>query len=166
MSRVSVSLGASGIRRIRAEVESLRRNLPAIADEICRRLGEVGVATAVEVVPVDTGQLAGSIGLLRRGPRDYLVVADGEYAAFVEFGTGVVGSGTYPGELPDGWRYDVRWSPWAHDVDDPSAWYYVDQDGVRHKTRGQQASGFMASAAEEMRRKAVAIAREVVASCR
>ena len=75
------------------------------ADELCRRLAELGCTTAtvgfanaiydgtndvkVEVKPIDNG---------------YAVVAYGNAVMFIEFGAGVYynGSGSYPGELEPG----------------------------------------------------------------
>lgn len=163
MKRLKAKLSPSSIRSLKAQLESYKRSLPQKCDELCKRLAEIGVDTAVKTVPVETGYLSESIGFVRRGNSDYLVVAEAGYAAFVEFGTGVVGSGTYKGELPKNWEYDARWSPWAHDEEDPTIWYYLGDDGRYHATRGQTASGFMAASAEAMRQEVVRIAKEVFA---
>lgn len=92
------------------------------SDKITRLVGSIGVETAREeysasgVNPTD----------LRAEVRDNGVdiVATGEHLAFSEYGTGVVGSGTYEGELPtqtlkfespqgveqstEGWQYNYR----------------------------------------------------------
>lgn len=143
------------------EAEAYRASLPGRLEELLRRLSEIGVAAAATVVPEDTGELAASIDLERRDGRDYAVIAACGYAAFVEFGTGVVGQGTYPGDLPAGWGYDERRTPEAHDRSDPTYWYYYDRDGVLRKTMGQRASGFMLAASEDMRRNVLKVAREV-----
>ena len=159
--RLSMGLSSSSIGEAVRRLEAYRSSLPSKVDELLRKLCEAGVDAAVSVVPKDTGELASSIRYERRGDGDYLVVADSEYAAFVEFGTGVVGSGTYPGDLPSGWAYDERRTPEAHDPDDPARWYYYDRDGRLRSTRGRQAAGYMLAASEDMRAKALRIAREV-----
>lgn len=92
------------------------------SEKITRLVGSIGVETAREqysasgVTPED----------LRAEVRDNGVdiVATGEHLAFSEYGTGVVGSGTYEGELPtqtlkfespqgaeqstEGWQYNYR----------------------------------------------------------
>lgn len=161
MRTVRVELSRESIRAALDEVRAYRGSLPSRLEELLQRLCEEGVAAAVAVVPEDTGELAASIRLERRGERDFLVVADCGYAAFVEFGTGVVGQGTYQGDLPAGWGYDERRTPQAHDPIDPTYWYYYDRDGELRRTRGQRASGFMLAASEEMRGKVSGIAREV-----
>ena len=161
---LSAKLSTVGVRSLREEVARRRDALPSLCDELCRRLAEEGVATAVALAPVDTGALRAGIHLAVRGDRSYLVVADAAHAAFVEFGTGVVGEGTYPGEVPEGWEYlrDPPRSPWAHDADDVSTWHYLGMDGAFHATRGQEASCYMGGAAEELRQRVAAVAREVV----
>lgn len=66
------------------------------------------------------------------------------------------------GELPDGWAYDQRRTPEAHDPDDPTKWFYRDRDGRVRSTRGQTACGYMAGAADEMRMAIDEVAREVL----
>ena len=163
MTRVTFSLSSASVREAIAQLERYRDGLPAKLERMLARLSEEGVAAAVAVVPEDTGELRSSIESRREGPRRYLVVAENGHAAFVEFGTGVVGQGTYPGELPKGWGYDTRRTPEAHDPADPTLWYYYDRDGDLRCTRGRVASGYMLAASEEMRRKVLEIAREVFA---
>lgn len=161
MARVIAELSQASVREAVRELEAYRDAIPDKVEELLRRLCEEGVAAAVAVVPVDTGELRSSIRLERRGGSDYLVVADSGHAAFVEFGTGVVGQGTYAGELPAGWGYDLRRTPEAHDPVDPTRWFYYDAEGNLRSTRGRPAAGYMLAGSEEMRRKAVSIAKEV-----
>lgn len=84
---------------------------------------EVVTEEARAMAPVVSGELRGSIhtasvelvGTVVSGS----VVADAPHAQFVEFGTGLKGEGTYPGQLPDtgvpitgGWVYDYRDQNW------------------------------------------------------
>ena len=125
---------------------------------LCASLAEFGLESAIANAPVDTGELRDGIGLYRIGDRRYAVVAKCGHAAFVEYGTGVVGEGTYGGELPPSWEYSVGPS-----IDEDGWWYYVDEEGVGHWTQGQPAQGFMALTAEQVRAAVPAIAREVFA---
>lgn len=163
--KLKATLTRSYIRNLIEEVNRYRNELRVKCDELCKRLGEIGVETAVSLVPVDTGNLRDSVSFVKRGDRTYLIVADAEYAAFVEFGTGVVGSGTYKYELPDDWEYlqNPPRSPWAHDPDDVSIWYYLGDDGAFHSTRGQEGSGFMGETAEIIHSQVATIAKEVFA---
>ena len=159
--RLAIGLSAESVRAAVKEIAAYSASFDGKCDELCKRLAEIGVDGAVAAVRKDTGDLAGGIRFERVGDREYLVVSDGDYAAFVEFGTGVVGQGTYPGDLPDGYGYDERRTPAAHDPVDPTKWYYRDREGVVRSTRGQTANAYMASSAQEMRQAVLTTAREV-----
>ena len=154
-------LSESSVAQAAAKVRSYAESLEGKCSRLCEELAAIGVEAAVATVRKDTGALAGTIRYEQEGPSEFLVVCDGEYAAFVEFGTGVVGQGTYPGGLPASWGYDERRTPAAHDPDDPTRWFYRDADGNVRSTRGQTANAFMATAAEEMRQSVLSVAREV-----
>lgn len=158
-----VELSSSSVKSIIRQLEAYVHSLDEKVEEVCKRLAEEGVNTAVSAVRVDTGALRDGIYMQRSGDCEYMVISYSPYAWFVEFGTGVVGEGTYPGDLPEGWHYDERRSPWAHDPDDPAAWFYTTANG-RFSTRGQSANAYMLTASEEMRQKVLDIAREVFAS--
>ena len=162
--KLSVPLSGPGIKAAVAELRAYSASLDGKADRLCERLAEEGVNAAVAAVRVDTGNLRDGIYYQRAGKGQFLVMSTGEYCWFVEFGTGVVGQGTYEGNLPESWSYDERRTPEAHDPNDPTRWfYYDDKDGGLRSTRGQTANGYMAQAAEEMRQKVLRIAREVFA---
>lgn len=144
-----------------AQLSAYAGSLEAKCDEFSRRLAESGVDVAKVVVRKDTGDLESGIGVEKAASGIYQVVSVGDYAMFVEFGTGVVGQGTYPGDLPDGYGYDERRTPAAHDSIDPTRWYYRDRDGVVRSTRGQTANAYMAESAEAMRHAVIDIAKEV-----
>lgn len=163
MSELRVELSTESVARARDEVRRYAESLPDRFDELCSRLAEVGVEAAAAHVKVDAGRLQSDISARRLGKGHWLVLSVGDYAAFVEFGTGVVGDGTYEGDTPPGWQYDSRQTPEAHDPDDPTLWYYYDEEGRLRSTRGQAASSYMAKAAEEMRQKVLPIAKEVFA---
>ena len=159
--RLSVALDEGSVGRAISRLEEYAGSFEGRCGRLCEELAALGVEVAQVTVRKDTGELASGIRLEKAGEREFLVVAESPYAAFVEFGTGVVGQGTYPGDLPSGWAYDERRTPAAHDRADPTRWYYVDRDGVTRSTRGQTANAYMAQAAEEMRGAVLAKAREV-----
>lgn len=159
--KVSVELSAESVGAAIRQLETYADKLAAKSDELCERLAGIGVEAALANVRQDTGDLASGIRFEKVGDCEYLVISEGGYAAFVEFGTGVVGEGTYPGDLPGGWSYDERRTPAAHDEDDPTRWFYYDRDGNLRSTRGQTANAYMAASAEEMRQAILATAKEV-----
>ena len=91
----------------------------AAVTEVCQAVA----SEARSICPVDTGELQSSIdvesvslvGTVVSGS----VSATAPHAGFVEFGTGLVGAGTYPYDLPQtgvpytgAWQYDYRGRGW------------------------------------------------------
>jgi len=83
---------------------------------------ELVLATSQQLVPVDTGDLVSSGGreVQWRGTKVMGSVSyTSAHASFVEFGTGLIGSGTYPFQLPQSgvpftgsWIYDYKHQPY------------------------------------------------------
>lgn len=162
--KLEMGLSVSEIRAARTELERYASGVPEKADELCRRLAEIGVDASVAGIAHDeSGELRGSIRWERRGEREYLVVADCGYAVYVEFGTGVVGSGgTYPGDKPD-W-VGAPGSRSRH-VNPDGSWVYYDEKQSRWRiTSGQVPQGFMAQGAMTVRQAVPVIAKEVFAA--
>ena len=159
--KIQVGLSEASIKAAIKQVNAYSKSMDKKCDELCRRLAEIGVEAAIAHAPIGIGNLVSGIHLEKHGDKDYLVVSSGDKVGFIEFGTGVVGEGTYQGNLPDNYKYDQRWTPEAHDPNDPTLWYYYDERGKRHSTRGQKAKGYMAAASEEMRNKVLEVAKEV-----
>ncbi len=80
------------------------------------------LATSQQLVPVDTGDLVSSGGreVEWKGQKvSGSVSYTSQHASFVEFGTGLIGSGTYPYALPTSgvpitgsWIYDYKHQNW------------------------------------------------------
>ncbi len=80
------------------------------------------LSTSQSLVPVDTGELVSSGGMevQWKGQRVTGSVSySSPHASFVEFGTGLIGSGTYPYPLPQegvpitgSWIYDYKRQNW------------------------------------------------------
>lgn len=89
--------------------------VPKIVAAVTEGCGAV-VTEAQAIAPVDTGELKESIHTASVQPVGTkvsgTVVASAEHAAFIEFGTGLRGEGTYPGDLPAGWVYDHNGRGW------------------------------------------------------
>lgn len=66
----------------------LFKSVDARIDAKMREMGEVGLAEARRLVPVDTGQLRDSIGTIyRQSDKAVQLYADKYYASFIEWGT-------------------------------------------------------------------------------
>ncbi len=94
------------------------------------------------IMPQDTGYL--------RETTDYdestgKILVDAYYAAFVEYGTGIVGANS-PHEHAGKWQYDA--SGYGK-----SGWYYRNNEtGVAGFTRGQPASAFLLKTAQYLKK--------------
>lgn len=154
---VEVGLSPEGVASAIAELRAYRGSIPRRCARICRSLVAEGAEVARSEAPSD---LRPHIGIGADDPRTFALVADGELAAFAEFGVGVVGRGTYPGTVTPPYHYDDGFTPEAHDPLDPSAWYYRDSSGRVRRTRGNRARPFMLPAAERMRSRLRDVARE------
>ncbi len=124
----------------------------AAAREGCEAWADLVLVTAQSIVPVRSGRLRDSghpeIGTDSSGVV-VDVVFDSDHAMFVEFGTGILGKGTYPGELPtEGvpitghWEYDYKHQNWV----------------------GMPAQPYLRPAFDEYRDQAETVVREAVMS--
>ncbi len=131
--------------------------------EKCDRLVEVLVDRGAEIAKIeiarldaiDTGELMNSIeGYFSSETNVGIIKAGTLYAAYVEFGTGVVGKGS-PHPNPQGWQYDVN----NHG---DSGWvYHDDNSGQFRWTKGFKSRPFMYNTARQLEKECKKIAREV-----
>lgn len=166
MKELTIDLSESSLKAAQRWVKSYADSLDSKLDDACRELAEVGEQSAKANAPRDHGLLAASIRVQPASRKGYEVVADAvdgmghPYAAFVEFGTGVVGSGTYPGELPGAYGYDSGQSPWAHEGD---GWFYWSENMHDYVfTMGHAAQPFMLPAMADMRARIAQAARRLM----
>lgn len=97
--------------------------VPKIVAAVTDGCGAV-VTEAQAIAPVLSGEFHDSIhtasvqlvGTVVSGT----VTASAPHSEFVEFGTGVRGEGTYPGELPEGWVYDHKDQNWQGHAAQPT----------------------------------------------
>ena len=131
--------------------------------EKCNRLIEVLTDRGAEIAKLEvaaldavyTGELMNSIeGYYSSESNVGIIKAGAYYAAYVEFGTGVVGKGS-PHPNPQGWQYDVN------DHGDSGWVYYDDGSGQFRWTRGFKSRPFMYNTARQLERECRKIAEEV-----
>ena len=141
-------LSEASLKAMADRFEALASGMDAVCQTVADDLAGMAVETARAAA---SSQGVGGIEILASslGGGAAEAAAVGEKAAFVEFGTGVVGRGTYPDGDP--WPYDTRRTPEAHDPADPERWYYYDESGRRHSTKGMAARPFMLPAAQAAR---------------
>ena len=143
MPIIRVELSDAGLDAAIAELKEYQQKVEALGEKVAKRLSNDGAANAQELASfmnaVDTGELVGSIKGEAEGNTGYVRATAG-HAAYVEFGTGVVGARSpHPG---GSWVYDIN----GHGDD---GWYYY-KNGSKHWTRGMPSRPYMWDTAEMM----------------
>lgn len=150
-------------------VEDYKKTLPKKVTEIIRRLVAEGQNIAksqvIDLGAFDTFQLANSInGMVYAKDNRGIIFTDCPYAAYVEFGTGVVGKDNPHPKYP--WVYDLN----NHGK---AGWFYptdeADPNPNKHEyngqwyawTKGMPSRPFMYLTSNELREKLQSIVREV-----
>ena len=156
---IKVRLSEKGIERAIRDVNRFKEEFL----EKCNRLVEALTDEGAEIARIQvrqleawfTGELMNSIeGYYSPTANVGIIKAGAYYAAYVEFGTGVVGSQS-PHPDPQGWQYDVN----GHG---DSGWvYYDDYSGKFRWTKGFKSRPFMYNTARELEKSCVKIAKEV-----
>ena len=147
----SLSSIDAAIKEMQAYQEQLTHKCRILA----QRVAEIGVEIArVNIADFDaiySGELLSSIRAEYSGS-----VPDCPWAAYVEFGTGVVGQESpHPDISIVGWKYDVN----QHG---DMGWYYF-KDGEWHWTKGMPSRPFLYQTGMDLRERIEEIAREVFA---
>lgn len=147
LSAASLAKAAAEIRAYKARVEKLAENLVA---ELAAQGAQIALVEAGDIK--DTGKLLSSITSESRANFGFVKCKCG-YAVFVEFGTGVVGSGKpHPDVSITGWKYDVN----NHGE---LGWWYPGEDGTLYWTKGFKSRPFMYNTAQQLRQIVVPAAR-------
>ena len=156
---IRFSLDTKDINRAIKELKLFK----AVFLEKCNRLIETLTDTGVEVARVEvqrldawyTGELMNSIDSYYSPTYNVGIIKAGAYyAAYVEFGTGVVGSQS-PHPNPQGWQYDIN------NHGDEGWVYYDEYHGTFRWTKGFKSRPFMYNTARELEKQCEKIAREV-----
>lgn len=110
--RIKIRLTSESIDKAIAEVKAYRDHIV----EATQRLGQALVDEGVEIArmkitamdAIETGELLGSIEGFFDGKHGY-IKTDSRHAAFVEYGTGIVGATNSSIEpKPSGWQHDAN----------------------------------------------------------
>ena len=149
---IAFGLDPDEIDKAIKELGRFKRDFITACNELLKQLGALATDTAKSVLVFDsaifTAQLYDSLGAGSRfdaQTRTAILRTDVPYAAYVEFGTGIVGDGDHPDAGTVGWKYDVN----GHGE---GGWYYRnDRDGQVHWTQGEPAKPFMYSAFARVR---------------
>ncbi len=156
---ISCTLDTNDIKRAVNELKAYKAQFLERCNQLVEALTDYGVEVAkVQVSQLDavyTGELMNSIeGYFSPTTQVGIIKAGAYYAAYVEFGTGVVGSRS-PHPNPQGWQYDVN----AHGDE---GWVYYDDDSGKFRwTKGFKSRPFMYNTAREIEKNCAKIAKEV-----
>lgn len=156
---IRFSLNEKDIDRAIREVKQFRTEFLEKCSRLVEALTDRGVEVAkVEVSRLDavyTGELMNSIeGYYSPTYNVGIIKAGAYYAAYVEFGTGVVGSRS-PHPNPQGWQYDIN----QHG--DKGWVYHDDESGEFRWTKGFKSRPFMYNTARQLEKECKKIAKEV-----
>lgn len=152
--KITARLSAASLRKAAAEVRAYKTRVENLAQNLVAELAAQGAQIAlVEAEGIrDTGKLLSSITSEFGGNYGFVKCKCG-YAVFVEFGTGVVGSGKpHPDISIAGWKYDVN----GHGE---LGWWYPDKDGTLYWTQGMPSRPFMYNTAQQLKTLVVPTAR-------
>ena len=158
-SVIKFSLDEKDIDRAIKEVKQFEKEFFKKCNLLVEELTNYGVEVAkLEVVKLDaiyTGELWNSIeGYYSPTYNVGIIKAGAYYAAYVEFGTGVVGKAS-PHPNPEDWSYDVN------EHGDAGWVYYDDYTGKFRWTKGFKSRPFMYNTARQLERDCKKIAEEV-----
>lgn len=159
MPKITISLNSRSIDSAIKQVAAYRKKVKDAATFLVHELTEQGVLIAqlrvVDMNALDSGELMNNIDSQYRGNVG-IVVADSKHAAFVEFGTGIVGADNpHPEVAIAGWRYDTN----EHGV---LGWWYEGKDGKAKWTKGMPSRPYMYQTAQMLRQLVVPTAKEVM----
>lgn len=170
---IKMELSQKSIQNAIQELRSYQNSLEYKCRLLAEKLAEKGVEIArVQVADLDaifTGELIQSIhseyqGSVKDGAI-FAVVVDSSHAAFVEFGTGIVGQESpYPGELPDGVTWEYASGKTIRQLADGRYGWFYNRDGQWYFTEGMPSRPFMYYTAIELRKIILETAKEVFGS--
>ena len=152
-------LDEAGIDYAIHKVEQYKREFLEKVDKLVKTLVQHGKEVAsIQIAELDavySGELLGSLeGFFFPASHVGIIKAYSDYAIYVEFGTGVVGSES-PHPNPNGYIYDVN----NHG---DKGWVYYDKNSDTFKwTKGFKSRPFMYNTARQLEKECKKIAVEV-----
>lgn len=138
-------------------------NITEVLERFMSDLIREGEERAKMICPKDTGMLeAGITSTLKMSKYTVTgsVICESDHAAYVEFGTGVVGENSpYPGDMGS-YKRNVP----SEKKDETGGWTYMADDGTFHYTHGHAPNPFMYQTAQYMKMVAPDIAKRIMSN--
>ena len=168
---ITMSLSEKSIQNAIQELRAYQNSLTYKCQLLAEKLAEKGVEIArVQIADLDaifTSELISSVHVEYEGSTKgggiWAVIAGSDHAAFVEFGTGIVGQQSpYHGKLPEGVSWQYASGKTIHQISDGRyGWFYQDDNGDWWFTEGMPSRPFMYLTANELRQIVTQTAKEV-----
>ena len=145
-------LSQSSIQTLKNDLMKYESGLSYKARRLAERLSELGVEIARVNLPeldaVFTGELIGSIHSEYKSSTSkgaiFCVITDSDHAAFVEFGTGIVGMNhSYPFKLPEGVKWKYTSGKTIRQISDGRYGWFYEKDDKWYFTEGMASRPFM-----------------------
>lgn len=158
---ISCTLDANDIKRAIKELKAYKKRFLDDEKELVKRLAEIGLKEAsVRFTTAMYDGINDASVRLDETENGYVIVADGQAVAFIEFGAGVYHNTgePYPNPRPEG---IVGIGEYGKGHGKRKAWGYYDEGGELVITRGNPAAMPMWYASEEMKNSILKIVREV-----
>lgn len=160
--RIKFGLSVREVRNAIAELRQYQVDINRKCELLVQRLAQEGVILAqikiMQYPAIYTGELLESIsaepGALLTNGAQWVIYTGCEWAPYVEFGTGIVGSeNPHPETGLANWKYDIN----KHGE---AGWHYF-KEGEWHWTKGMPSRPFMYETGKDLRTLVPKIAREV-----
>lgn len=145
-TKYTMRLSLSSINEYKQMLEQYKKQLPQVAENIVRRVSEVGLEDnykSTEMLPIKNEGSVVSGGIRTTDEID----------TYREFGTGIVGSQNPHPDIMSGWIYDVN----EHGE---KGWKYPKEDGTYGWTKGIPAGMKFYKATKRMEEALPEIAKE------
>ena len=165
-------LSTEGVQKLIDDLINYKKNILQNKIELlAKKLAEDGVhiaqANVARLDAIFNGELINSINAKQvasnRGTAVFFIVADSEHAAFVEFGTGQLGSeGGYPHPFPEGVNWEYNSGKTIFEISPGQyGWFYPSDDGTWVFTQGMPSRPFMYETLLELMKTVEKAAKEV-----
>ena len=143
MPTIKLKLNTDSINQALKEVKAYQRKV----EQAPQKLIEYLTAQGVEIAKMNVSDM---------NAYDSGELYNTAHAAFVCFGTGIVGKNNqHPNIAIAGWKYDVN----DHGE---LGWWYIGRDGRAHWTKGMPSRPYMYNTAQQLRQMVIPAAKEAL----
>ena len=154
MKEYELELSQDSIMKGIEILKQTKLKLARVKSKLLNAYADFAIQQMKMYVPIDTGELASSFKKSQVLKDVIEVYTNKEYAAFVEFGTGIVGA-----KSPRSYNANIEWQYDVNQHGESGWWYYIGNE--KHWTKGQVASEYMYKALQDLDASYQLIAQKV-----